>query len=368
VDNAGDAWTFAGIVLLPVVGTGLLWLLVRYARQHPQRRKGAVLVAGNLLVFAVLLSALLLSFECYYRFWCDTTDSFGLDRVTKRWFERHYEVNASGIRDNVAGYFMRKRPGRLRVTFLGDSFTAGHGIPDVDDRFANRIRRQEHGWEVHVMALNGFDTGAEVTFLRQLLAKGYELDQVVLVYVLNDIADLDPEWQAILRRIYESDTPGFLATHSFALNTWHYRVKAWRDPDIADYYHFVLNAYNGPLWEEQKRRLTALRDLVASNGGQLRVVTFPFLHQPPTRYEYEAVHHKLSTLWLELEVPHFDLLTTYRQHQGADLVLNRHDAHPNRYAHELAADMIDRFLKANIAPADVRGAPPEGHRIQKTAR
>ena len=352
--DAGDLWTFVGLVLLPVIGSLLLIRLRRHERRHPNQRKALVLVGGNLLVLGVLLSTVVLGFECYYRFWCDTTDSFGLSRVTQRWFDRHYHVNASGVRDNLPGYVMQRTPGRRRITFVGDSFTAGHGIPDVEDRFANRIRRRETTWDVHVMGFNGFDTGAELAFLRQLVAKKYELDQVVLVYVLNDIADLDPHWQSILRRIYESDKPGFLFTHSFCLNTWYYRVKAWRDPDIADYYHFVREAYDGPLWEQQKRRLTAIHDLVTSNGGRLHVVTFPFLHQLSAGYEYRPVHHQLSTLWLELEVPHLDLLAVYGDHPQSDLVLSRYDAHPNRYAHELAADVIDRFLRQSMEEADRR--------------
>ena len=130
----------------------------------------------------------------------------------------------------------------------------------------------------------------------------------------------------------------------------------------------MLNAYSGPLWEEQRRRLTALRDLVTTNGGRLRVVTFPFLHHWSTGYEYEPVHQQLATLWLELDVPHFDLLTMYRQHAGSDLVVSRYDAHPNRYAHELAADMIDRFLKANTAAADGSGAQFERQGIENAVR
>lgn len=348
MDNRADVWTFVGLVLLPLVGSALLIWLGRRPRRHRDRHGALRLVGGNLLVLGVLLSILLLGCECYYRFWYDTTDSFGLSRVTQRWFDRHYHLNASGIRDDVPGYLMQRTPGRRRITFLGDSFTAGHGIPDVEDRFANRIRRREPTWDVHVMAFNGFDTGAEIAFVRQLVAKHYELDQVVLVYVLNDIADLDPHWQSVLRRIYETHQPGFLVSHSFCLNTWYYRVQAWRDPDIADYYHFVRGAYDGPLWDRQKRRLTALRDLVASNGGRLNVVTFPFLHALSAGYEYRAVHHQLSTLWLELDVPHLDLLATYGDHSQSELVLSRYDAHPNRYAHELAADMIDRFLRQSL--------------------
>ncbi|MFO0983406.1 MAG: hypothetical protein U1E76_17015 [Planctomycetota bacterium] len=51
----------------------------------------------------------LLAAECYYRFWYDTTDSFGLTRTTSRWFKRYYALNRMGFRDNVEYAHTRPR-------------------------------------------------------------------------------------------------------------------------------------------------------------------------------------------------------------------------------------------------------------------
>lgn len=360
--NVGDALTLAGMVLLPIVCGALMILPVRHLRRGGERPSWHILLLGNFLVFAFMLAVLLLAGECYYRFWYDATDSFGLSRVSKRWFERHYQYNASGLRDSLGEYTFRKGACR-RITFLGDSFTAGHGIADVEDRFVNRIRRQAGEWEVHALAINGFDTGAELQLLQDVTANGYELDQVVLVYCLNDIADMDPAWQLVQQRAYESDKPAFFFMHSFYLNTLYYRFKASRDPDISDYYHFVLKAYDGPLWERQKTRLAALRDLVAGHGGRLLVVTFPFLHQLRSGYEYGPVHERLAALWHELGVPELDLLPLYIQHYRSGLVLSRYDSHPNRYAHGLASEAILAFLRQNMGPAAV----PRAQAAQESA-
>ena len=100
---------------------------------------------------ALCASLVLLGLEVRYRFAYDRTDAFSLTRTSQRWFARHYRNNAWLLRDDVE-YTLRKPPGTRRITFVGDSFTVGHGVADVGDRFANRIRAEEPGWDVQVAA------------------------------------------------------------------------------------------------------------------------------------------------------------------------------------------------------------------------
>jgi lysophospholipase L1-like esterase len=340
----------AAFVLLPVVLGMLLRFFFRKFRRHEKLPLWLRLIAGNSLLFLFLCSMVLVSGEVYYRFFNDTTDSFGLTKTTQRWFERHFHPNRSGFRDSV-DYMNRIPPGRRRVTFIGDSFTAGHGIPSVEDRFANRIRRAIPGNEVHVFAQCGWDTGDQLSFLPALDESEYQTDLVVLVYCLNDIADIVPEWQIIHERVYDSPRPGFFIENSYSLNMMYYRWKATRDPDVSNYYQFVRENYEGPIWEQQKRRLRLFRDKVRSRNGKLLVVTFPFLHALGPEYEYQPIHDCLSEQWSELDVPHLDLLSVYESLDPAEVVVNANDAHPNENAHAMAADAIAEFLKKHLKPA-----------------
>ncbi len=300
----------------------------------------------------LLLSLILLGGEIYYRFYYDSTDSFGLARVTQRWFSRHYQNNAVGARDNIE-YFTQRKPGTERITFLGDSFTAGHGVADVEKRFANLIRASKKGqWEIHVLARNGFDTGPEISLFASALQGKYPLGLVVLVYCLNDVSDLNPAWQAVFDRIYkDSDKLPFLIKYSYFLNTWYFRLRAMSDPDISNYYHFVKDCYSGPVWEAQQERLDILRKLVVQNGGRMAVVTFPFLHALGPGYEYLGIHEKLDTFWQDLKIPHLDLLSIYESYPPSKLVVNRYDAHPNEFAQQLAAEAVQKFLEKQIEKA-----------------
>jgi hypothetical protein len=338
-------------LLLPCVCGGALLLLARRLKQQPGPVRWGTLILGNALTLLLLFSLGLAAGEGYFRFAYDTTDSLDFTRVCQRWAARYWRLNTWHCRDDVE-YALGIQPGKRRLTFLGDSFTTGHGIKHLEDRFANRLRRAHPDWEVHLLARNGFDTGDEIAGLREVLAAGYQLQDVVLVYCLNDVADLQPEYAQMLAQVTaEAARTGWLRRHSYLVDFLYCRYRAWRDPRLRDYYPFVRDAYRSSLWQQQKQRLRLLRDLVQSHGGRLFVVTFPFLHALGPAYPWQSVHDELDQLWRDLNVPHLDLLPCYTNYPPARLTINRFDAHPNEFANQLAAEAMDKFLSPRLAPA-----------------
>jgi hypothetical protein len=331
-------------VLLPLVSGGLLVLWARSFRRGWATTRWIRLLIGNLLVLLLLLSLVVLAGEIYYRYVCDDTDFF-FSKMTQRWFLRHWRENSLGYRDNVE-YANRLEAGRRRVTFLGDSFTAAEGVKDIEARFANRIRRLHPEWEVHVLARPGFDTGDELKALSD--QPEYQIDEVVLIYTMNDICDLLPEWAELVDRFNTRvRRSGWLRRNSYLVNTLYSRFLVLRKADIRSYFSMLLEAYRGPVWEQHKQRLKAMRDLVQSRGGRLCVVTFPSLDRVGD--EYQLVHDRLDQCWPELNVPHLDLLSVFRNVPARKVTVNQLDSHPNEYAHQLAADAIDKFLRQQMA-------------------
>jgi len=339
------------LLFLPLQATFTAYSFFRYHRRCGSPAGWSRLLLGNLLVLLVPITLTLAAGEIYFRFCYDTTDSIAYTKVAERWIKRHYHHNKAKWRDNIE-YSLTIAAGKRRVSFLGDSFTAGHGIKDVEDRFSNRIRREHPDWEIHVLAGNGLDTGAELGFIDSYSARGYQVDQVVLVYCLNDINDLLAEWTQTLADVTNRVT-GRLPFYddSYFLDIAYFRLTVAQIPWIKNYFSFVREAYRSEKWEEQKQRLLALRDVVARRGGKLSVVTFPFLHALGPNYEYQFVHDQLNEFWREAGVPHLDLLPVFKDYPPARLTVNPFDAHPNEFANELAAKAIDKFLVGQVTNA-----------------
>jgi len=332
-------------IATPIVIAFGLRCFFRKVRSTETRVRWGRLVFGNTLVLLFLLSCILPGGEIYYRFFVDTTDSLGFTKICERWVARHWRTNAAGCRDNIE-YAPAIQPGHRRLTFIGDSFTAGHGINRVEDRFANRLRALHPDWEVHLLANVGLDTQAEINLLNKVFYRHYQLDEVVLVYCLNDVCDLlmapgEP---------FEGKLPGvdetgpWFTRGSYFLDLYNQRYKASRNPFVRDYFSFVKEGYRGKYWEAQKKRLAKFHELVESHGGHLSVVTFPFLHALGSKYEYEFAHRELDGFWEGLHVPHLDLLPVYAGFSSRSLTVNAHDAHPNELANRLAADAIQKKL------------------------
>lgn len=337
---------FGAIVFLPIaIGFCALRLFGRLRRDAAPARWPSLL-AGNVLLLAFLLSLLFLGFETYYRFICDRTDSMGNTLVAVAWSARHFQTNAAGFRDNV-NYLPGLTPGKRRVTFVGDSFTAGYGLKSVEDRFVNQIRRRHPEWEVHAFAKPGLDTSTEVELLHNLtVSNGYALDQVVLVYQINDIGELMPGWVAGYKEMM-ADTfrNHWLSRNSYFVNLFYHRWQLQQNAYFRKYFDEVEAAYRGPLWETQKLGLNAFYNLTRLRGGRLLVVTFPYM-DAATRFK--PAHDQLDRYWREHAVPHLDLLPVFSNLPPAQLVVNRHDAHPNEQAHKLAAAAMDEFLRRQI--------------------
>lgn len=338
-----DVFLALAAALPAVLALGLYYGV---ARRNTARGLGAVL-AWNVGLAALLASLALLVLEIDFRFFRDTTDSFSMTRVSERWFERHVRMNGWDLRDDVE-YAYAPTPGRPRLSFVGDSFTAGHGV-DVGQRFASLIRARRNGWEVHALARNGMDTGDELRLVESLARKGYVFDRVVLVYVPNDIGDLVGEWKDTKARLKDDVSRHaalFPIRSSWFLNTLYYRWLALSYPDVTNYYHGIAKAYRGRVWKRQQARLVALDDAVRTANGRLLVVIFPFL-QGATRAddEFSTARREVRRLFESRGVPVLDLSPAFSGRSARSLVVNAWDAHPNPLAHALAADAIERFVE-----------------------
>jgi hypothetical protein len=336
-------------VLVPCAFVIALGKFVRYRRLRQLPSTWRQLAVGNGLVLALLLSVLFLSGEIYFRFIFDSTDAFNLSNVSTRWFNRYWQTNSFGFRDDIS-YSFALTPSKRRVSFVGDSFTAGQGIKEIDKRFPNLIRRAHPDWEIHVLAHPGFDTGFEGALLKRIITKkNYQVDTVVLAYCLNDISDMMPEWNQVATRFNSDGTNRvWLLQNSYLLDLVCSRWKITHSEHIEDYDISVAEAYSGPLWRQQQERLIAIRDLIQDNGGHLCVVTFPFFNTLGPEYKYRSVHEQLDQFWRSLNVPHLDLLPVYKNVPAKRLTVNSFDAHPNEYANSLAAVAIDKFLSGQM--------------------
>lgn len=326
-------WVFVSLA-------GATWLFVRWARrQEPSRGR---LIAGNGLILLSLLAGVALLAETYLRFVYDATDSYGLTLTNRAWMHRNWQRNSMGLRD--IEWQPAKAAGTRRVAFLGDSFVAGYGVSDPEDRLGNLVRRELAGrapprYEVWNCAELAWSTKEQTEFM-SFAASRLGLDHVILGYCLNDVHDLLPPDQRFDRDTL--DRPTWISpTQSFLFDFLWFRTRLAPDDRFDRYFGWVDRAYGDPeLWNRQRARLRRLVDVTRSRGARMDVVVFPFFDTWGPGYAYGPAHEQVGAAFRELGVNVLDLRAAYAGIPGDELVVNRFDAHPNERAHRIAADAI----------------------------
>ena len=313
------------------------WRTRSTARRRAQRVTAAVLALtfGHLACDAALLAFFVRS---------DGLHRTLLDRI---WIERHWRVNADGMRD--ADHTVEGLAGRRLVVVLGDSFAAGYGIEDVADRFPDRLAAAlGPGHAVVNLSFPGWDTRAEVvTFHR------FKLDPqvVVLSYMVNDIHGVARERFATLAPPEPSPLDAYRRRSPFGdlvlFQLW------WARSGVSPSRHSgdLAGAFaDERAWALHARDLDRLADMVRDRGARLVVVLFPSLQDvagtaPLTARVAEHLRARGATT--------LDLAPLLAGRAPRDLVVNAYDAHPNVALHHEVADLL-LPLVAEAAPVTTR--------------
>jgi lysophospholipase L1-like esterase len=345
---------------LSILALGLIVCIKGYRNWKGQPSK-VRWVRWGLALWSTL--AMLTGVELYYALFYDQTDSFSMTNVSERWTRVHVVRNAQGYRDEHA-FTRRAAKGKQRIVFLGDSFTYGHGVARVADRFSNRIsqgleRAHPGHFEVANLGCPGHGTPETVKILKdQILANDYQADYLVYTICLNDIESFHPEKSSHDTERRSRSPDFFLFRDTYFFNLMYFRLQQFTQPEIRNYFSYLQGYYSGQPWEQMQSSLDEFLGLAKEHHLDTRIVIFPFLHNLGKDYPFRAAHQKLSDFFQSRGVRVLDLEPVLAAHSGEVLTVNEFDAHPNSRAHQLAAEAIqsqlldDLFQATNKPSAD----------------
>jgi lysophospholipase L1-like esterase len=339
-----------------VVLFGLFYGLLRY-RQSCRRKGRRMWLANAGLSVAMLLAAVTageLGFACF----ADFSDTFNITNVSKRWLVLHIdsEWNNAQVRDrNPLNKFVG--PGQKRIIFVGDSFTAGHGIKNIDDRFTDRIaawleEKRPGKYIVSNYAEPGLEASMVEGKIKALFKEHYDVNMVVYVYNLNDIEGYAPKTMEQLQQINTAEPQNFLLRDTYLLNWLYFRYVQFKFAKGTNYFESLAQAYNGEPWNGLRAKLAQLRRECAENNVDFRMVIFPFVQSLGKDDIFRDARAKIVGFCKSEKVPMLDLQPILNEHTGEKLEVSRFDAHPNERAHAIAAEAIEKYLLSDlVAPA-----------------
>ncbi|MFO1003372.1 MAG: hypothetical protein U0936_23810 [Planctomycetaceae bacterium] len=352
-------WLDAGYLVGMAAWLVILWgILVWMLRRRRMARLNSVATKRSLhsriltVCFGLwFLCASLTAAELVFALFVDHSEAFNASMIAKRWFQVHFDSqrNEDGFRERRL-LATRLPEGVSRILFLGDSFTAGHGVNRIDDRFTEQLEvllnsKGSPKYQVYNMGEPGFEISMIRAMESAVLEKEYPVKTLIYCYMMNDIEGYDPKTGAAIEEISKRrQSSSWLVSHSFFINWMYHRWVQYSAGSSVDYFPHLVESYDGPPWQAVEHELDNMAAMCEAKGVGFRLVIFPFLHNLGPDYPFLRAHEKLVAWAHSKSVPVLDMMPIFTSHLNEKLTVNSFDNHPNERAHQIIAEELFKWL------------------------
>ncbi len=297
-----------------------------------------------ILVFILIFS----SFEAYFRYVYDKTDTLGFLKVNEKWMQRHV------VYTNYKQYFFRTKPfnfekpaDTIRIGVMGDSLAFGAGIKDPANRFSDLLEKKLNaaGYKVQVInfAIPGYDTYGEIQTYNGV--KDLHFDILVWEYFLNDIEDAGGQktaGTAILERgSQRAKVLEAMSNFSYFLDYVYWRFTSAHQKAVNELGQVDLDSYrNSSKSERHFQDMTSFLSQLKGDHVTAVTVIFPYFALIGPNYPAYDIHQNLDKFFADSGVSTVDLIGDLKNKNARSLWASNFDPHPNEYVHRLAADRL----------------------------
>lgn len=294
------------------------------------------------VVFIIIIGEVIMRLMLY-----NETSEYGFGPGSLRFNSMYVHLNSDGMRDKE--FSTEKNKGVKRITGLGDSFTFGAGVKDINDTYLKILEKNlnENGnYEVLNFGLPGLTTKDELNILKNKALK-YDPDIIIVGYVLNDFENIDKKEQKKSKQITLPYIGFWLRNFSYLYYFLETRINAffvtighkqsYEDSLVELSYSDINKQYNKEIFEE-------LSSISKERNTPVLIVLFPMIYHFDD-YPFYSAHNFIKKISQENNFYVIDLLDYYKGYNEEDLILNKYDKHPNELAHKIAGEAIFEVIK-----------------------
>lgn len=320
--------------------------IIKFIKKEKAIIQNILLLVG-ILIFFIFLGEIILRILI-----AEETSRFGFGPGSLKFNKKYITLNKEGFRDN--DYPLIKSQNTFRIIGLGDSFTYGSGIKDVNDIYLKKLeallnQNNIQNYEVLSFAKPGINTKKEIEILKDDALK-YNPDMVILGYFLNDFTDVDNQIKCKSR---ERTIP-FFGFWLRNLSYLYYFIET-RINKLIERMHLecAYGEYLDHVFESEKNKednfkyFEELSKISKENNAELIVVIFPMIYDLKN-YHFNEAHKFVKETGKKYNFVVIDLLPYYQEYTEKEIIVNTYDIHPNELGHEIAAQAIYEVIKKSI--------------------
>jgi hypothetical protein len=290
----------------------------------------------------VLLSifALFIFLEAIFMF-IPRSHSADCTLASSLWYAKYWKpVNSLGFRDN------EPTNSKHVILFVGDSFTAGHGLKSVEERYSNLVGKELNKNNSKYTVVNigkpGADTLGEYYLMKNFIyTTRIKPEKIVLQYCGNDIEYVAQEngvkFDGYKLPRYMNKFVLFIGSGSYLINYIYWLFP--RDNFDAQYIAFLHHAYkNDDIFSKHKDELQLFVNYARENSIQLIVVAFPFLtalDMSDALYVNNIVHFFEAN-----KITVINVSSLVRDIPDEERIINVNDGHASKTVNRIVAEEI----------------------------
>lgn len=281
---------------------------------------------------------ILLTIELIF-FFIPKSHFFGNTLASKNWHSYYKNpINTYGFHD------YQPKNKKNCILFVGDSFTQGHGIKNVKDRYSNKIEEYNHSFTCINIGKNGLDTKQEFSTMINFISRSKIKPKIiVLQYFGNDIEGI--AYSKIKKKNNEpyaklSKFSKVIIKGSYLIN---YLYWLYPHEDYKPYLNYLKKAYSDP--EIVKEHLSDLNKFIkysAENKIKLKVLIFPFLVD--FKLSDEIYENKIKSFFQSRKIETISVRQLVNKIKKNDLIVNKNDSHASILLNEIIAKKIYKTL------------------------
>jgi hypothetical protein len=299
-------------------------------------------ITANLATVLFSIFVIFILLESVFMF-IPRSHNISITLASKLWFAKYWKpVNSMGFRDIEPN---GKNP---VILFVGNSFTAGHGLKSVDDRFSNIVEKElnKKGKKYNAvnMGINGGKTRSEYLAMRGFLyMTRIKPDVIIFQYSWNDIEEvamanglrykIHPPVNEFLKAI---GSGSYLLNYIF----WSFPRNYITEP----YTDFLNQAYrNDVILSEHKNNLGLFIDYTRNNSIRLIVIVFPFLYDVGTSDSFHV--NNIINYFESNNINVIDVSRLIKDVPVDQRTVNVNDSHASKRVNEIIAREILKLME-----------------------
>lgn len=266
------------------------------------------------------------------------------------------EYNSFGFRD--IGHNIQKEEGIFRIIAIGDSYTYGAGIDNIEDTYPKLLQSKLGSkYEVMTLAKGGYSTIDELKLLNEI-GLGLNPDLIILGYHLNDAegpgSRIGFEKMFYHHYVRPFELGNFLYTRSFMYYFLESRIKNLirsKNLNELSYEDYVTHLYSdsNPFFEEHEGYLSNFISIAKENDIPVIIINAPTITNF-NPYPFYYVNDYIEKIALSNGATYIDLLPHFSEYNPEDLRVSFMDSHLN----ELANDITSKVLFNHISNTTIQ--------------